>query len=94
MTLTSCKKESRVPSEERARKQDEALLKGADMVRCIQELQDITIAETGKESGNVITALEGSYDVAIGLAGEKSGHDSTKFKKVLKDFGYPPIMGD
>lgn len=94
MTPTSCKKEFRVPSDERARKQDEALFKGADMVRCIQELQTITVSETGRKSGDVKSALEGSFDVAISLAGEKAGGDTTKVKKVLKDYGYPPIMGE
>lgn len=92
MTRNSCKKKIPAPSDERARKQDEALSKGADMVRCIHELQSITNAETGEDSPDVDFALTGSYEMAAGLAGAKAGADRDEIRKTLKSYGYPDIL--
>lgn len=94
MTRNSCKKEIPAPSGDRARKQDEALTKGADMVRCIQELQTITTAETGEPSGDIEFALSGSYDMAIGLASDRTGSDIEGARQVLEEYGYPDLLGD
>lgn len=92
MTRNSYPEKACVPSEARVNKQNEALSKNAATMRCIRELQEMTLAETGRESRSVEEAYEGSCLAAVGLVSEKVGDDLPAARDVLREFGYPDLV--
>ena len=94
--METCKtireKASELISLMRKKKQNEALAKGAATLRCIDELQELTTKETGSPSDSVSSAREGICLTAVHLAAEKAGDDMEETRKVLSDYGFPPLL--
>lgn len=87
-------KASELLSAIRRSKQREALVKGAETLKCIDELQEITTEEVGAPSVSVKTARESLLNTAVNLAAESAGRNLSEARKILSDCGYPPELGE
>lgn len=74
-------------------KQNEALDKGADMLRTINDLQRMTEEFRGESSNETTMARDEMESVMQHLAAEKSGGDLEKARCELENRGFPHILG-
>lgn len=80
-------------SRQLSRKQNEALDKGADMLRTINDLQGMTEESKGVLSNELFMAKDEMESVMQHLAAEKSGGDLDKARAELDSRGLHDILG-
>lgn len=80
------------PSRQLSRKQNEALDKGADMLRTINDLQRMTEEFRGESSKETIMARDEMESVMQHLAAEKAGGNLEKARVELDSRGLHHIL--
>lgn len=78
--------------EELKLKRIQTLDRGVETFKSINELQDLSVAVLGHESGNLGIAIPGMEEVVVSLASEVSGGDIDKTKEELEKRGLDDIL--